>query len=157
MNARAVWTMAAGLAGALITSGCASLSGAEERYLTCPYDTVWDMALETMKDWPVQKKDKDQGIIETGWTEYEGSGRKFGAFSRDAFDSRERSRLSLQLKRINEVTMVSLLENREVWHKQGGASSQANRWWPIDSSKEVLNEVMVRLNKKLKEHGCPPQ
>lgn len=132
--------------------GCASLS--KEQYVVCPYDTVWQASLDTMKEFPVRVKDKEKGLIETAWIEMEAPERRFGLFRRAAFDNRERSSMTLTVKRLNEVTEISLTERRERWHLKGGVTSQATRWWPIEPSEEVMAEVINRINAKLKDQGC---
>ena len=140
---------------ALAGTGCASLSGAQDRYLVCPYDTVWDVAIETMKDRPIVVKDKAQGMIETDWVEMDAAVRSYGMFGREA-SNRERFRMTLLIKPMNVVTSISLLENREVWHRKGGVTSQATKWWPVDPSEESMASVLNRVNAKLKERGCHP-
>lgn len=140
----------------IASAGCASLSGTQERYLVCPYDTVWETALETMNDRPIAVRDKTKGLIETDWTEMEGPERSYGIFRREGFGSRERARMTLLVKRLNDVTSVSLTENREAWHRRGGVTQQATKWWAIEPSEEVVGAVLNRLNAKLKERGCPP-
>jgi hypothetical protein len=142
------------LIGFLFWSGCASLSGSEDQFFVCSYDVVWDAALESVKDRPIQVKDKDKGLIETGWIEMEGTERSYGMFGREAFGNRERTRMTVAVKRLNDVTSVSVLENRQRWHLKGGVSQQANKWWPIDPSEEAESTVVNRLNRKLKEKGC---
>jgi hypothetical protein len=136
----------------MIMLGCASLS--REQHVVCPYDTVWDATLDTMKEFPVRVKDKESGVIETGWTEMEGPGRKFGVFQRAAFDNKERTRLVVTVKRSNAETEISVTENREQWHKRGGVTSQATRWWPVEPSQEAMAAVMNRINTKMKAQGC---
>lgn len=136
--------------------GCAALTGVKSEYLVCPYDTVWDAALETMRERPVTVQDKGKGVIETAWIDTPVTGRPYGIFSRQGLDNKERARMVLMVKRVNEVTEVSLSENRERWHLRGGATSQAYRWWPIEPSQEVINSVLNRLRTKLKERGCSP-
>ena len=142
------------LLGLLAWSGCASISGSTDQFFVCSYDVVWDAALESVKDRPIQVQDKDKGLIETGWTEMEGTERSYGAFAREAFGSRERARMTVAVKRLNDVTSVSVLENRQRWHLKGGVSQQSTKWWPIDPSEEAEATVVNRLNNKLKEKGC---
>jgi len=142
------------LIGFLVWSGCATLSGSNDQFFVCSYDVVWDAALESVKDRPIQVKDKDKGLIETAWIEIEGTERSYGAFQREAFGSRERARMTVAVKRLNDVTSVSVLENRQRWHLKGGVSQQANKWWPIDPSEEAEATVVSRLTRKLKEKGC---
>lgn len=137
-----------------LIAGCVSFS--KEQYLVCPYDTVWEAALDTMKERPIKVKDKEKGLIETGWTEFEGVERPFGIFQRNVFGNRERARMLLTVKKLNEVTEISVTENRERWHLKGGATSGAMRWWPIESSEEAMAGVMNRINSKLKDKGCVP-
>lgn len=142
------------LIGSLACSGCASLSGSKDQFFVCPFDVVWDAALESVKDRPAQVQDKTKGLIETGWVEMEGTERSYGIFDREAFGNRERARMTVMVKRLNDVTSVSVLENRQRWHLKGGITQQATRWWPIDPSAEAETKVVNRLNNKLKEKGC---
>ena len=144
------------MSGLWLCAGCASLSGTQDRYLVCPYDTVWETALETMKDRPITVQDKAKGVIETGWVEMEAKARPYGIFERDAFDIRERARMILLVKQMNDVTSISLSENRELWHRRGGVTQQATKWWAIEPSEEAMTDVLNRLNAKLKERGCHP-
>ena len=138
----------------LIMPGCASLSGSHDQYFVCSYDTVWDTALETLKGYSINAQNKDNGTIETSWIEMEGKERTYGAFGREGFGNRERARLSAAVKRMDDVAAVSILETRQRWHAKGGVTQQATRWWPIDPSEEVLNDVSNQLNAKLHEKGC---
>jgi hypothetical protein len=140
--------------GLLAWSGCASLSGGKELFYVCSYDVVWDAALQSVKDRPIQVQDKDKGRIETGWIEMEGTERSYGAFEREAFGNRERARMTVAVKRLNDVTSVSVLENRQRWHLKGGISQESTKWWPIDPSEKAEATVESRLNNKLKEKGC---
>lgn len=136
----------------MIMLGCASLS--REQHVVCPYDTVWNATLDTMKEFPVRVKEKEDGLIETGWTEMEGPGRRFGIFQRASFDDKERARMIVTLKRMQGATEISITENREQWHKRGGVTSQAMRWWPVEPSQEAMTAVMNRINTKIKAQGC---
>ncbi|HSL06239.1 MAG TPA: hypothetical protein VK901_22210 [Nitrospiraceae bacterium] len=142
------------LIGLLACSGCAFLSGSRDQYFVCSYDVVWSAALESVKDRPMQVQDKDKGLIETGWVEMEGTERSYGILERDAFGNQERARMTVAVKRLNDVTSVSVLEMRQRWHLKGGISQQATKWWPIDPSEEAEKTVVNRLNSKLKEKGC---
>ena len=142
------------LIGLIAWSGCASLSGSNDQFFVCSYDVVWDAALESVKDRPVQVQDKDKGLIETGWIEMEGTERSYGMFKREGFGNRERARMTVAVKRLNDVISVSVLENRQRWHLKGGITQQSTKWWPIDPSEEAEATVVNRLNTKLKEKGC---
>jgi hypothetical protein len=142
------------LMGLLAWNGCATISGSKDQFFVCSYDIVWDAALESVKDRPMQMQDKDKGLIESGWIEMEGPERSFGIFNREGFGNRERARMTLAVKRLNDVTSVSVLENRQRWHLKGGITQQSTKWWPIDPSEEAEAAVVKRLNANLKEKGC---
>ena len=142
---------------ALLSVGCAALSGSREQYYVCAYDNVWDAALETMKGQPVSTYDKEQGLIETNWQDVPPtSERTFGIFGRESFGNNERARMTVSVKRINDVAVISVLETRQRWHSRGGVTQQALKWWPIEPSEDATNEVVDRLNSKLKVKGCVP-
>ena len=138
----------------VLAGGCAAISGSHDHYYTCAYDTVWDAAIDTLKRHSITNQNKEKGVIETAWIEMEGKERTFGAFGREGFGNRERARLSAAVKRMDDVAAVSILETRQRWHAKGGVTQQATRWWPIDPSEEVMNDVSNQLNSKLHEKGC---
>lgn len=141
----------------LSTAGCASLSGSREQYYVCPYDTVWNAALDTMKGQSITASDKGAGLIETGWMDVAPlTERSFGIFAREGFGNRERARMSVAVKQMNDVATVSVLETRQRWHARGGVTTQATKWWPAEPSQDTTNEVVDRINARLKEQGCLP-
>jgi len=138
----------------LILSACASLSGSRDSSFVCSYDTVWEVVADTMQGYVTTSQDKDSGTIETAWLEMEGKNRPYGIFRREAFGNRERARLTVLVKKTDTVSSVSVLETRQRWHARGGASSQAARWWPVEPSEDVMEEVTTDLTRRLKEKGC---
>ena len=134
----------------LLTS-CASMDGMQERFAVCSYDHAWEAALDAVKDRSITRKDKDGGVIETGWLEIPMPGRTYGALQRE-MDSKDRSRVVLNVKRFDDVTKVSFIEERQRWAFRGG--SRLFGWASTDPSEEVLADVQTRLNAKLKDHGC---
>ncbi len=142
---------------ALLSVGCAALSGSHEQYFVCSYDNVWDAALETMKGQSDSSYDKEKGLIETSWLDVlPASERSFGIFGREGFGNKERARMTVSVTRMNDVASVSVLETRQRWHARGGVTQQALKWWPIEPSEDATNEVVDRLNTKLKVKGCVP-
>lgn len=140
----------AGLLAMLI--GCSSLTGLQERYVVCSYDHAWEAALEAMKDRAVKVQDKDKGLIETAWLEIPMPGRTFGAFQREMAESKDRSRIIMSVKHLNDVTNVNFLEERQRWAFRGG--SRLFGWVETDPSQEVMTSIQQRLDAKLKERGC---
>ena len=142
---------------ALLSVGCAALSGSREQYFVCSYDNVWDAAIETMKGQSVSSFDKEKGLIETSWQDVPPtSERSFGIFGREGFGNNERARMTVSVKRMDDVASVSVLETRQRWHSRGGVTQQALKWWPVDPSEDATNGVVDRLNAKLKAKGCAP-
>jgi hypothetical protein len=135
-----------------VLTACASMNGMQQRFAVCSYDHAWDGALEAVKDRAINTKDKDAGLIVTGWLEISMPGRTFGALQRDLSDSKDRSRITLTVKRLDDVTKISFVEERQQWAFRGG--SRLFGWASTDPSEEVMRDVQSRLDSKLKEHGC---
>ena len=133
-------------------AGCALMSGMQERSTVCSYDQAWDAAVDTVKDRSTDTKDKDTGLIVTHWLEIPMPGRTYGIFGRNVTDSRDRSRLTLEVKRRDDVTRISFIEERQSWAFRGGA--RLFGWTPTDPSEEVMRDVQNRIDANLKEHGC---
>ena len=136
----------------VLVSGCSSLAGVQERYTVCSYDQVWDAAVESVKDRSIKVKEKEKGIIETTWLEIPMPGRTYGAFQREMAESKDRSRIFMRVKRLNDVTNVNFSEERQRWAFRGG--SRMFGWADAEPSKEVLDDIDHRLDAKLKERGC---
>ena len=135
-----------------VLSACASMNGVQERFAVCSYDHAWEAVLEAVKDRAINTKEKDAGLIVTGWLEIPMPGRTFGVLQRDVPDSKDRSRITLTVKRLDDVTKISFVEERQRWAFRGG--SRGFGWASTDPSEEVMHDVQSRLDSKLKEHGC---
>lgn len=138
----------------LALTACASLSGGRDHTFVCSYDTVWEATSEVMRGYSVTSEDKISGNIETAWVEMEGAQRPYGIFNREGFGNKERARLAVAVKKDNDVSTVNVLETRQRWHARGGATQQAIKWWPVEPSEEVMEEIMDKLNTRIKEKGC---
>lgn len=133
--------------------GCALLtSGMQQRTTTCSYDQAWDAAIDAVRDRSTDTNDKEAGLIVTHWLEIPMPGRKYGAFRREIADSKDRSRLTLRVKRADDTIQVFFIEERQSWVMRGG--SRLFGWAPTDPSLEVMKDVQNRLDAKLQEHGC---
>jgi len=110
-----------------------------------------------MKGQSVATYDKDKGVIETSWLDVSPtSERSYGILEREGFGNNERARMTVSVKRMNDVASVSILETRQRWHARGGVTQQALKWWPIEPSEDATDAVVNRLNAKLKDKGCVP-
>ncbi|HEY5627858.1 MAG TPA: hypothetical protein VIR79_07920 [Nitrospira sp.] len=136
----------------LLMPACASTLGMQERFAVCSYDVAWEAALDAVKDRSVTVKDKDGGHIETAWLEVPNQGHTYGVLQREVHDSRDRSRLTLIVKQLNDVTKISFAEERQRWTFRGG--SRLFGWAETEPSEVVRRDIQTRLEEKLKEHGC---
>lgn len=132
--------------------GCAFLGGMHEFAAICDYDRAWEAALDTVKDRSVSTQDKDSGLIVTDWLEIPMPGRTFGIFGRDMGDSKDRSRITLRVRHLDDGTQISFIEERQSWVFRGG--SRLFGWAPTDPSNYVMRDLLNRLDTKLKERGC---
>ncbi|MDZ4732044.1 MAG: hypothetical protein SGJ16_00455 [Nitrospirota bacterium] len=126
----------------------------QQRFAVCSYDHAWEASLDAVKDRAINSQDKDTGLIVTEWLEITVLGQAFGALRRDMADSKDRSRITLTVKQLDDVIRISFIEVRERWVFRGG--SRLFGWAPTDPSEEVLGDIQRRLDGKLKEHGCSP-
>ncbi len=138
-----------------LLAACTSLGGMQERFAVCSYDHAWEAALDAVKDRAIARQDKAAGAIDTAWLEIPMPGRTFGALQRDLGDSKDRSRISLTVKRLDDVTKIGFVEERQRWAFRGG--SRLFGWTDTEPSTDVMTDVQNRLNTKLKEHGCSVQ
>jgi hypothetical protein len=140
-----------------ICAGCATWSGDRKQNYVCPYDAVWEAALDVMNGQSIASSNKGTGLIETAWTDVAPlTERSFGIFSREGFGNRERARMTVSVKQTKDAASVSVLETRQRWHARGGATSQATKWWPTEPSQDATNDVVDRINQKLTAQGCLP-
>ena len=128
------------------------MNGMHQRLATCNYDQAWEAAIDAVKDRSTDTVDKDAGLLTTHWLEIPMPGRKYGAFRREMPDSKDRSRLTLKVKQLDNGTRISFIEERQSWVFRGG--SRLFGWAPTDPSEEVMYDVQHRLDTKLQERGC---
>jgi hypothetical protein len=133
--------------------GCALMTnGMHQRGTTCSYDHAWDAAIDAVKDRATDTNDKEAGLIVTHWLEIPMPGRKYGAFRREIPDNKDRSRLTLRVKRADDTTRIFFIEERQSWIMRGG--SRLFGWAPTEPSVEVMQDIQDRLDAKLQEYGC---
>lgn len=133
-------------------TGCAFLSGMQKLTAACDYDRAWEAALDTVKDRSASTQDKDAGLVVTDWLEIPMPGRAYGIFRRDMADSKDRSRVTFHVKRLDDGTQVSFVEERQSWVFRGG--SRLFGWDSTDPSEDVMRDLQNCLDTKLKERGC---
>ncbi len=140
----------------IILSGCSTLAGpisSTEKYMACPIDSVWEGSLEALSHYPVTTRDKENGIIKTDWRTVPVQGRPYGLFGREGLGDKERSRITMTLKPLNEgVVLVNIQERRQHWGFRGG--QQIYDWYPVEASQQSLALIMGNLTTKLEEEGC---
>lgn len=144
------------LACTTIFFGCSFLSGQDlivDRYMACPIDSVWNSSLETLKAYPVTKKDKPNGVIETGWRVEYVQGAEYGLFKREGMGDKERSQLTLTMKPLESNTVrLQIAERRQHWGFRGGG--RIYDWYPVEPSQKAVDFIMTNLTKKLEAEGC---
>jgi hypothetical protein len=151
---RDLWSPLQAVAGLLgwFAAGCASFGQVEERYVACPYDTVWGTVLTTVQDYPLAVADKGKGMIETVWVEKPVQGRPFGLLSREGLPEKERFRTTVTLRRSDDVTVVRLSERREHWGFRGG--SRIYQWYPVEPSPDAMRRLTTAFTTRLENEGC---
>jgi hypothetical protein len=136
--------------------GCGFLSGQDlivDRYMACPIDSVWNSSLETLKAYPVTKKDKSNGIIETGWRVEYVQGAAYGLFQREGMGDKERSQLTLTMKPLDSnAVRLQIAERRQHWGFRGGG--RLYDWYPVEPSQQAVDQIITNLTKKLEAEGC---
>jgi hypothetical protein len=138
---------------AVSMTACSALSGMQKHTTACAYEQAWEAALDTVKDRSISSTDKDSGLIATDWLEIPMPGRAYGIFRRDmAENSKDRSRVTLRVKRLDDTVQIGFIEERQSWVFRGG--SRLFGWAPTDPSAEVMRDLENRLDLKLKERGC---
>ena len=144
------------LACTSIFLGCSSLFGQDlmvDRYMACPMDSVWDSSLETLKAYPVTKKDKSNGVIETGWRVEYVQGAGYGMFQREGMGDKERSQLTLNMKPLDSnAVRLQIAERRQHWGFRGGG--RIYDWYPVQPSQKKVDDILNNLTKKLEAEGC---
>ena len=121
--------------------------------MACPIDSVWEGSLEALSHYPVTTRDKENGIIKTDWRTVPVQGRPYGLFGREGLGDKERSRITMTLKPLNEgVVLVNIQERRQHWGFRGG--QQIYDWYPVEASQESMDLIMGTLTTKLEEEGC---
>ena len=133
-------------------SSCAWMNGMQERSAVCSYDHAWDAAVAAVKDRSADTMNKEAGLIVTQWLDIPMPGRTYGVFRREVSESKDRSRLTLKVKQLDDVARISFVEDRESWAFRGG--SRLFGWVRTEPSDVVMRDLQKRLDVKLREYGC---
>ena len=136
----------------ILVNACGSLHGVQQEFTVCDYDHAWQAALEVAEGHAISTQDKEAGLIVTNWLEIPMPGRRFGVMRRELAESKDRSRVTINVKRLDDVIRISFVEQRQEWAFRGG--SRLMGWVPTDPSTAVMQDIQTRLDSKLKEQGC---
>ncbi len=112
------------------------------------FETVWSAVLVSLDGMPLDKIDKEKGIIKTGWIEGF-SQRKARSIVTDRFLEdywKERYRLIVEIS--GNILISSITVRAQVQEKPRGGSA-AYRWERKKSSGEKEEEILIRIEEIL--------
>jgi hypothetical protein len=112
------------------------------------YETVWSAVLDSLNGMPLDKIDKEKGIIKTGWLEG-WSQKKARSILTDRFMEdywKERYRLIVNIS--GNILISSITVRAQVQEKTRGGSA-AYRWERKKSTGEKEEEILTRIEEIL--------
>ncbi len=114
------------------------------------YETVWSAVLDSLDGMPLDKIDKEKGIIKTGWIEGF-SQRKARSILTDRFlEDYWKERFRFIVKISGNILISSITVRAQVQEKPRGGSA-AYRWERKKSSGEKEEEILTRIEEILTE------
>ena len=114
------------------------------------YETVWSAVLDSLDGMPLDKTDKEKGIIKTGWVEG-WSQKKARSILTDRFLKdywKERYRLIVKIS--GNILNSSIMVRAQVQEKARGGSA-AYRWERKKSSGEKEEGILTKIEEILTE------
>jgi hypothetical protein len=114
------------------------------------YETVWSAVLDSLDGMPLDKIDKEKGLIKTGWIEG-WSQRKARSILTDRFlEDYRKERFCLIVKISGNILNSSITVRAQVQEKARGGSA-AYRWERKKSTGEREEEALMRIEEILSE------
>lgn len=125
-----------------------SRSSQYTRTFSVDFETVWSAALVSLDGMPLEKIDKENGIIKTGWIEGWSQRKARSIMTNRFLDDywKERHRLVINLSRSNTVSSVTV--KCQIQEKARGGSA-AYRWERKPSTGEKEEETLTRIEEIL--------
>ncbi len=115
------------------------------------FERVWTTVIMSLGDLPLNKINKEKGIIKTGWAEGFSQTRKARSVVTDRFFNdywKERYRLTIT---ISGNIMASSIKVRCQLQQKPRGGSAAYRWERVKSTGEIEEEVLRRIEELLTE------
>ena len=115
------------------------------------FEHVWGTVIMSLGDLPLDKINKEKGIIKTGWAQGYSQTRKARSVVTDRFMEdywKERYRLTIT---ISGNIMASTVKVRSQLQQKPRGGSAAYRWERMKSTGEIEEEVLRRIEELLEE------
>ena len=115
------------------------------------FEHVWATVIMSLGDLPLDKINKEKGIIKTGWAEGFSQTRKARSVVTDRFLDdywKERYRLTITIS--GNIMVSSVKVSCQLQQKPRGGSA-AYRWERMKSTGEIEGEVLRRIEELLEE------
>ncbi len=115
------------------------------------FEHVWATVIMSLGDLPLDKINKEKGIIKTGWAEGFSQTRKARSVVTDRFLDdywKERYRLTITIS--GNIMVSSVNVSCQLQQKPRGGSA-AYRWERMKSTGEIEEEVLRRIEELLEE------
>ncbi len=115
------------------------------------FEHVWATVIMALGNMPLDKIDKEKGIIKTGWAEGYSQTRKARSVVTDRFLEdywKERYRLTIT---ISGNIMASTVKVRSQLQQKPRGGSAAYRWQRMKPTGEIEEEVLRRIEELLEE------
>ena len=115
------------------------------------FEHVWATVIMALGNMPLDKIDKEKGIIKTGWAEGFSQTRKARSVVTDRFlDDYWKERYRLTITVSGNIMVSSVKVSCQLQQKPRGGSA-AYRWERMKSTGEIEEEVLRRIEELLEE------
>lgn len=131
-------------------SGCAGWTNAPRVATSCSPEDTWSVALASLQEFELQRIDKSNGVIETGWINvHNPKTATGGVFQRSM--NQERARFILNITPEKSGSQITVKQIREFWSPQG---VQSRSWRQIPAHEEQERQLAARIQNRLKRQAC---